>query len=422
LIKWLERLCFMLKDKVRIARDYILKHSKLVFPILIIAAVAITLTIVLNLGDKRTEEILPADLTLKNEAIESEEIVSEEVPLIPNENDAITTLITEYYNATASGDEETLRNVCDEIGDAEMLRIIETSKYIDSCPIQDIYIKQGPEEGTSIVYVYYKVMFTNHEEAFPGYQAHYVCTADDGSLYIRRGENSEAVNEYIQNVNNQSDVIDFNNRINVEYNELMEAHPELLEFLNELNTAVNTATGEALAEQVGSENPVEETSEQNEAQNTETNGEEQTVVEDETATETPVVNVVEYVTTTDTVNVRASDSEKATKLGKASKGTTLQVVEQQVNGWTKLIFEGKEGFIKSEYLKLVENVEASSVIGTVTATTSINVRAEASETADKFGVLAGGETVDLLSNENGWCKINYNGKIGFVKADYVQQN
>ena len=59
-----------------------------------------------------------------------------------------------------------------------------------------------------------------HEEEVPGYQALYICTNDQGEMYIKRGENSEEVNDYIKTVSTQDDVVEFNNKITVEYNEL----------------------------------------------------------------------------------------------------------------------------------------------------------------------------------------------------------
>ena len=58
--------------------------------------------------------------------------------------------------------------------------------------------------------------------------------------------------------------------------------------------------------------------------------------------------------------------------------------------------------------------------GKVKATTTINVRSQASTTADRIGVLATGETVESISNDNGWWKVIYQGKIGYVKEDYVE--
>ena len=62
----------------------------------------------------------------------------------------------------------------------------------------------------------------------------------------------------------------------------------------------------------------------------------------------------------------------------------------------------------------------AETIGTVTATTNINVRASASETADRLGVLSGGDSADLIGTEGDWSKIKYNGQIGYVKSEYVQ--
>ena len=68
-----------------------------------------------------------------------------------------------------------------------------------------------------------------------------------------------------------------------------------------------------------------------------------------------------------------------------------------------------------------ESADGYSSIGTIVANTNINVRASASETADRLGVLTGGESTDLIALEGDWCKIKYNGQVGYVKAEYVTQ-
>jgi uncharacterized protein YgiM (DUF1202 family) len=80
--------------------------------------------------------------------------------------------------------------------------------------------------------------------------------------------------------------------------------------------------------------------------------------------------------------VRSSDSEQADKLGKVVGGTKVQVQEVRVNGWTKIVYEGGDGYIKSEYLQMEESAEGLETIGTVTANTNINVRSAASEEAE----------------------------------------
>ena len=404
---------YMWKEKIHSIGNYIIKHNKVVLPAVVVVAVAITVSVSLSLSNRHKEAQQEAEIASAASETATE-TATEEVPLVANEEGAIYTLIATYYNAMATGDEETLRSVCDEISDKDMYRYVELSQYIDYYPTLEIYTKTGPEEGSVIAYVYYKISFVGHEEEVPGYQALYICTNDQGGLYIKRGENSEEVNEYIKTVSTQDDVVEFNNKITVEYNELMVDHPEVLQYISELDSQVSIAVGEKLANQVAGETQVAEAGTEEgstDGQDTQTeNGEQQ-----EAAVQGP-----QYVTTTTTVNVRSSDSEQADKLGKVSGGTKLQVLEQRPNGWTKVDYEGKEGYIKTEFLQLAESAAGAESIGTVTATTNINVRASASETADRLGVLSGGDSAELVGTEGDWSKIKYNGQIGYVKSEYVQ--
>ncbi len=404
---------YMWKEKIHSIGNYIIKHNKVVLPAVVVVAVAITVSVSLSLSNRHKEAQQEAEIASAASETATE-TATEEVPLVANEEGAIYTLIATYYNAMATGDEETLRSVCDEISDKDMYRYVELSQYIDYYPTLEIYTKTGPEEGSVIAYVYYKISFVGHEEEVPGYQALYICTNDQGGLYIKRGENSEEVNEYIKTVSTQDDVVEFNNKITVEYNELMVDHPEVLQYISELDSQVSIAVGEKLANQVAAETQVAEAGTEEgstDGQDTQTENGEQQEAEDQGP---------QYVTTTTTVNVRSSDSEQADKLGKVSGGTKLQVLEQRPNGWTKVDYEGKEGYIKTEFLQLAESAAGTETIGTVTATTNINVRASASETADRLGVLSGGDSAELLGTEGDWSKIKYNGQIGYVKSEYVQ--
>ena len=404
---------YMWKEKIHSIGNYIIKHNKVVLPAVVVVAVAITVSVSLSLSSRHKEAQQEAEIASAASETATEP-TTEDVPLVANEEGAIYTLIATYYNAMATGDEETLRSVCDEISDKDMYRYVELSQYIDYYPTLEIYTKTGPEEGSVIAYVYYKISFTGHEEEVPGYQALYICTNDQGGLYIKRGENSEEVNEYIKTVSTQDDVVEFNNKITVEYNELMVDHPEVLQYISELDSQVSIAVGEKLANQVAAETQVAEAGTEEgstDGQDTQTENGEQQEAEDQGP---------QYVTTTTTVNVRSSDSEQADKLGKVSGGTKLQVLEQRPNGWTKVDYEGKEGYIKTEFLQLAESAAGTETIGTVTATTNINVRASASETADRLGVLSGGDSAELVGTEGDWSKIKYNGHIGYVKSEYVQ--
>lgn len=415
----------MHKDKWKTIRDIIISNCKIVFPVLVIVLGAITAVIALNANKAKAQTQAEGQSSVQegssNGTISdsSEDPTGEsrppadEVPMVSNEDGAIYSLVETYYNAIGTGDSDTIQTICHGISENDVLYYDELANYIEGYSDIEIYSKQGPSEGTTIVYVYYRMILIEHG-GFPAYETLFVCTDEGGSLYIKDSSTfTEEEKEYIVKANGQLDVVEFNNRVNAEYNELLEQNPVVLEYVSLVNVQCTTRVGEILSSRIqpdetqepGGEEPVEAGQ-----------GQEQTP-----AGQVPEETGPRYASATTTVNVRKSDSEQADKLGKVSRGTRVEVQEVLLNGWTKIVYEGKDGYIKSEYLQLEESAANLEVIGTVTATTNINVRAAADESAERLGVLAGGASLELLGNENGWCKVNYNGQVAYVKADYVTQ-
>ena len=103
----------------------------------------------------------------------------------------------------------------------------------------------------------------------------------------------------------------------------------------------------------------------------------------------------------------------------------FDVIKIWENGWTEIEYEGGSGFIKSEYVSIIEEAQepeadSSDVIGTVTANTTVNIRSSASQTSEKVGVVYEGEKLDLLEKRSdGWSKIRYDGKTAYVKSEFV---
>ena len=118
----------------------------------------------------------------------------------------------------------------------------------------------------------------------------------------------------------------------------------------------------------------------------------------------------------------------ADKVGKAQKGDILTRTEEKNNGWSKVIYDGKEAYIKSDYLEVVSTESTDTTAGTttdttvktVTARTNVNVRNAASQDADKIGVAQGEATFKVLEDMGEWLKIDYNGQTGYVKAEFFE--
>jgi uncharacterized protein YgiM (DUF1202 family) len=57
------------------------------------------------------------------------------------------------------------------------------------------------------------------------------------------------------------------------------------------------------------------------------------------------------VTVKENVRIRASASENGEKLGTAYVGDTLDVIMKQADGWTKIKYNGKTAYVKSDYVE-----------------------------------------------------------------------
>ena len=405
----------MIKDRLIVVRDFAVRNSKLVFPVILIAAVATTVTLALRAWNEDALDPslpLPEELSLAASPTPEPEADPKDTTMEMNTNGELYTLIATYYNAFATGDVETIKSISTYMEETEEIRIPEMSKYVESYPYIEIYTKPGPRENSYLAYVYFHMTLTSFEEEVPGMDTFYVCTNEDGSLYLNTDEVvPDTELEYIREMNLQDDVVELNNQTNVECKEIFLENADLFYYVQELVTDVKKTTGETLAAQNGG--TAEPAVQEEEGGTPENNGEGEQPVE--TAVPQPTSG-----TTTTTVNVRASDSEQAEKIGKVSGGTEVPIVAQQLNGWTHILYEGKDGYIKSEFLSVAETADNSQVIGQVTATTNINVRLAPSQDAAKLGILTGGDQVDLLERADGWCKVIYSGQVGYVKEEFVQ--
>ena len=434
----------MWKKQLRKVGTYIMKHSMVIFPILVVVSVAVTVAVALGAGkpdESEIEELLAVENVALISTDESEAESTEPEPdfedlienneLVRNDDGALYTLIATYYNALGTGDVETIQNLSNFVKDTEAVRITELSKYIESYPVIEIYTKRGPVENSLIAYVYTKVVFYGYDDEVPGFEGFYICTDENGSLYMNDGETSEEVLDFIRTVSLQEDVVELNNRVNAEYNELMTANEKLFEYISELEREVSIAAGEAIAAKVAEENQnLQDGSGEDDGQGTGTDG---AALEGVTGTATT------------TVNVRVSDSELADRVGKLGSGNQVPVLELRQNGWAKVLFEGKESYVKAEYLLITgleesgtsavnegesagentgENNGTDETAGgqqtlTRIAITNINLRKEASQSSEKLGTVVGGDKVEVLSESGEWSQIRYNGTIGYVKSEYL---
>lgn len=340
----------------------------------------------------------------------------------------VNELMKKYYDAAAAGDVATIESIKTAVDEKEKIIIEKKAEYIDSYPTVTCYTKSGPVADSYMVFAYYEVKLTDFEKTVPGLNAWYVCKKDDGTLYINDDEQDEKLANYCKVISVQDDVVDLNNTVNVKFNEAVAEDEQLAAFLDLLPSLLSSAVGDELAK--NSEDEVEK-------ENTEETDSQEEEIQ-------IVSNVEKKAKTTDVVNIRSSDSETADKVGKAQKGDEFVVLEQKINGWSKIMYNNKECFIKSEYLQIEgeeatneetteqetattttetdeEAVANSPSSGKAKAKDTVNIRASASTDAERIAVAYKGEEMTVVNKQaDGWTKVKFGSKTGFVKSEYLE--
>lgn len=337
----------------------------------------------------------------------------------------VVALMRKYYDAAAAGDVATIESIKSSVDEKEKIIIEKKAQYIDAYPTVTCYTKSGPVADSYMVFAYYEVKLTDFDKTVPGLNAWYVCRRDNGELYINDDEQDEKLANYCKVISVQDDVVDLNNTVNVKFNEAVAEDEELAAFLDLLPSLLSSAVGDELAKN---------------SEDAAGDGTDAQTQEDDTTTEV-VTAVNKKAKTTDVVNIRSSDSETADKVGKAQKGDEFTVIEQKINGWSKIMYNDKECYIKSEYLQIegeeapeqdeaetqqaqVSDEEAaanSPSSGKAKAKDTVNIRESASTDASRVAVAYKGEEMTVVNKQaDGWTKVKFNGKTGYVKSEYLE--
>lgn len=328
---------------------------------------------------------------------------------------AVNELVNRYFEALQNNDIETLSTLKNYVDAVETAKVNVKYRYVESYSNIVCYTKVGPIQNSYLVYVCYDVKMRDWDVIAPSLLTLFVCTSpDEGELYIYSGDFDENVANYIAAISSQEDVVDLINRVDTEYHEIMDANADFAAYMSALNSIIRDEVSQQLADAGYLQEETVSAEEVPEVQ------EPEETVSDNSVEEEPTTFEVQAVTT---VNVRASDSEQADRLGKVSSGTVMTCNGHQANGWSEVVYEGQIGYIKTEYLlTLGEGADETQANGSVTVSETVNVRGTADVDGEKLGVAYAGESFPLIGNTNGeWTHIIYNGRDGFIKSEFVME-
>ena len=345
-----------------------------------------------------------------------------------SDNKEVNELISKYFEYYAAGDTDSLKQIATPISDAEVSYIQFYSQYIEKYQNLKVYTKRGLDKNSYLCSVYLQIKFANIETPVAGLDFFYVQTKDDGSLYINNvyGSFNQSNGEFdmdtdvaslIATFEQQNDDLALQAEVQQECNEAMLADENL-------NTFVNTTLQDAIKQWAADyKASVAKAAEEAAAAK---------AAEEAAAAEAAEAANAKTKVTTDKINVRDAASESGNLLGQLASGTQVTWYADE-NGWAKIDYNGTKAYVKADYLAdagdasaqpATEPADTSAALSQgeeITLTNTVNVRESMSETASKVAVAYAGEQVTVIqSYADGWTKVNYNGKQGYCKTEYLQ--
>ena len=119
--------------------------------------------------------------------------------------------------------------------------------------------------------------------------------------------------------------------------------------------------------------------------------------------------------TTENLNMRTGPGTTYGIVLTIPAGSEVQVLSA-ANGWALVSFKGKTGHCAEQYLTSEIYQQKGRVVASV-----LNVRSGPGTAYRVIGQLTNGQIVEIISTANGWHKIRYGTREGFVSEDYIDE-
>lgn len=282
-------------------------------------------------------------------------------PLLVDAYPEVNDLVSRYFTALQDGDEETLTELRDNTGTADLLRMQENSSHIEAYTNLACYTKTGLDADSYVVFAYYEVKFQGIDTTLPGIAPLYVCRNSDGTYYLHDLTQDEEASAYANEVAGQEDVAELYTQVNEEYEARLAEDETLAAYVESYMNDMMVAVGEALEEQTAAAESAQETESSTASEESSETGASSSEGQSSSAQEeagasgssgasSSVPDSGEF-TVSETVNIRKGVSETSERIAVCYPGETLEILMKQADGWTRVRYQGQTGYVRSDVLR-----------------------------------------------------------------------
>lgn len=369
-------------------------------------------------GEDESGEIIPIN--------ETESTPEAAIELKEDAESGINELFVTYFADLAKGDVEALGKIMVNAPDKDT--VAKEIEYIEDYQNIKCYSKEGVLDGTYVVYVYYEVKFKNIDTLAPSMIREYVCTNEDGTLYINNGTVDGEVAAWLDEVHASDSATELIKSVNDALSKAAESDKKLSSLIAKLNEGAGnteeTSEAETKAQETEKETSKEETKETESTKASEESTKAAETTAKETQKETEYKAFDEKVTmyAQENLNIRQKASSDSKLLGKLIAGDSITALGT-TGEWTVVSYKNSKAYILSELLgkkKPDLGVSFKEVDETVEATQNVRMRKQPNANAEVAGTLPGGTKVTRTGYDKKWSRIVYNGKTLYVATEYLQ--
>ncbi|MBO3314470.1 SH3 domain-containing protein [Clostridium perfringens] len=125
------------------------------------------------------------------------------------------------------------------------------------------------------------------------------------------------------------------------------------------------------------------------------------------------------------LNMRSGPGSNYGVIGTLRNNDEVEIIKE-VDGWYEIKFNGKSGYVSSQYIKVVDNEsneEKPSVSlnkqGVVKVNSALNMRSGPGSNYGVIGTLRNNDKVEIIKEVDGWYEIKFNGKVGYASKSYI---
>lgn len=127
------------------------------------------------------------------------------------------------------------------------------------------------------------------------------------------------------------------------------------------------------------------------------------------------------VVVTSAANLRTEPSENGDVIAIANANVELKRTGVTDDGWTRVEYDGKTAYVHSSLLKEKETSGITEESGTLTVTTRANIRSGPSTNDSIIATVDAGTTLTKTGKTEGWFRVTYNDKTGYISDSLVAQ-